>query len=1319
MHRSGENNPQFTFKNKQRSKTQHAVTAASATASGASGSAQQQQNIDLGKNTHLRRLALFEHSLKQHYVQKATNTNSTDVNELLRAYRFPSDRHNETIDRTTSLFASFPPFPPSKIDANLQLIRDMFQHGYDSYMYHGWPQAEVHPITCQPGTFDLVKLDALTAIDALDTLLVLGNTTEFARAVERLRTIRDTLFAVDVNVSVFETNIRVMGGLLSAHQLALALNLHQPELLLAQQQQPIRTGEEPPFGGAIPQRHVFSRADGSVLWGALDDDESVEDAVCSAGIGLDDDHGNTLKEQQQQVTVPCDKQSLSLQDCATVVHAPAVSSPKRKTDNNESSKNQTKVELFWKYDGLLLDLAIDLGERLLPAFATKTGIPFGTVNLLYGVPAFETTVASLAGGGTLSLEMELLSRLSGDDRFGKAAKLASRALFMRRSKIDLLGKHIDIQEGYWSETLSGIGSNSDSYLEYLAKHYFLFPEDEDFWMMLSTAYAGVFDESRIGEWYVDTDMTSGIKSGGGARRVLESLAAFYPGLQALLGEITPAARSLNSFSMVREVLGFLPERFNYGVWNLDLQRDGAGKHPLRPELLESCYFLHRATKGIKADPSSTSGWQWANDFALHKLENATRAECGYAGLREVRPHTTGMIDGSNNKGIHWLNEMPSFFLSETLKYLYLTFDENNMLHRDNDRQWIFTTEAHPIHYVPKKRSQKNSSGNDDDKVGENSFVDDIEALKTILLDRVRGKESHFGNSRSRFKRDLYDEKWTEKSRHNSFHDELKKLSKLSILRQSRRSLNQTKRFSPFVPSGPLTVDSFGEVRKQSNAAHLAQLDHGSGPYLRKACPNVYSFDLLWNQALSGGATDFSDLYISVTQDFLKDHPIYFPLLGAVEALGAQGSGVYCDEKDQQDRLCPITPHGPKSSAPSSTSSQVQVEEDLDNGTTIYKVPSDLGNFEISTYADGTGFHVHRVNSGERMAANFIFDEEFGHVERIAMIYTELRTKIQATKTTAEVQPIDEIDKEAMGEKEVPPPPPQEMRRSLSVTDFDSNAYVCEIHLIGRNLARFSEDKAQIGSKDEEVLTSFPCSPGMFGPSQISQLVQQGDEIVVEAVILGPREGNPNGCQMESTQYYSSNGTVSEDLDPNLVSDSETSSSERPGDSSCDNRCVHVVHRGGCTFVSKAVNMEKVWNAAAVVVINSMDELFLMSSDGPNEGVLPDDTPLTVMVTHQDGEKMLELMHEEASRFSAIFGRISLDRQINSLSPTGTIVNANGESSPDNIQWPVIFGQGNVLQILAELGWGIQAIRGLHDEKQEWQLQLLKHGDLDPAAGRSE
>lgn len=52
----------------------------------------------------------------------------------------------------------------------------------------------------------------------MDTLYILGNQTEFKRAVVEVT--RNVDFAIDRNVSVFETNIRIVGGLLSAHEFA-------------------------------------------------------------------------------------------------------------------------------------------------------------------------------------------------------------------------------------------------------------------------------------------------------------------------------------------------------------------------------------------------------------------------------------------------------------------------------------------------------------------------------------------------------------------------------------------------------------------------------------------------------------------------------------------------------------------------------------------------------------------------------------------------------------------------------------------------------------------------------------------------------------------------------------------------------------------------------------------------------------------------------------------------------------------------------------------------------------------------------------------
>ncbi|CAM9915285.1 unnamed protein product, partial [Ectocarpus sp. 12 AP-2014] len=95
-------------------------------------------------------------------------------------------------------------------------------------------------------------------------------------------------------------------------------------------------------------------------------------------------------------------------------------------------------------------------------------------------------------------------------------------------------------------------------------------------------------------------------------------------------------------------------------------------YPLRPELIESTLLVHRA--------SGDTSWLWAGSDFLRSLQAFCRTECGYAGVRDVE-------DCSLDE------QMPSFFLSETLKYLYLLFDEDNFIHKGN---YVFSTEAHPF-----------------------------------------------------------------------------------------------------------------------------------------------------------------------------------------------------------------------------------------------------------------------------------------------------------------------------------------------------------------------------------------------------------------------------------------------------------------------------------------------------------------------------------------------------------------------------------------------------------------------------------------------
>jgi len=107
----------------------------------------------------------------------------------------------------------------------------MFYHAYGNYMQHAFPHDELKPLSrsftdslAELGNLRLEHLSdnyrgtALSLVDALSTLAVLGDAAEFAAGVGLLE--RHLCFDQDVRVNVFEANIRLLGGLLSAHVLA-------------------------------------------------------------------------------------------------------------------------------------------------------------------------------------------------------------------------------------------------------------------------------------------------------------------------------------------------------------------------------------------------------------------------------------------------------------------------------------------------------------------------------------------------------------------------------------------------------------------------------------------------------------------------------------------------------------------------------------------------------------------------------------------------------------------------------------------------------------------------------------------------------------------------------------------------------------------------------------------------------------------------------------------------------------------------------------------------------------------------------------------
>lgn len=315
------------------------------------------------------------------------------------------------------------------------------------------------------------------------------------------------------------------------------------------------------------------------------------------------------------------------------------------------------------YKNQLLQLADDLGQRLLPAFDTPTGIPYAWVNLKNGVMMDETLETSTSGCGSLILEMGALSRLTGNPHYEDVALKALRKLWSMRSSLDLLGTTLNVATGKWIEHSSGIGAGVDSFYEYLLKAHILFG-GEEYWGMFQQAYVAVQQYFRHGPWYHEADM----RTGKATYWQLTSLQAFWPAVQVLIGDVAAANATHREFFSVWEKYGVMPERY---LLDRGTIHPTERYYPLRPELAESTFYLYQATK----DP-------WYLDVGerlLTSLNNLTRVDGGYASVRDV---TTMELEDHQH----------SFFLSETCKYLYLLFDDTFL----SDSNYVFSTEGHPL-----------------------------------------------------------------------------------------------------------------------------------------------------------------------------------------------------------------------------------------------------------------------------------------------------------------------------------------------------------------------------------------------------------------------------------------------------------------------------------------------------------------------------------------------------------------------------------------------------------------------------------------------
>lgn len=350
-----------------------------------------------------------------------------------------------------------------------------------------------------------------------------------------------------------------------------------------------------------------------------------------------------------------------------------------------------------------LERALELGERLLPALNSTSGFPMPRWNLARGLgkttynAAKEPTI--LAEAGSLQLEFRYLSAVSGDMRFSKAAEVCSEAIRATGAS-GILPVHLSPPEGGPPQLMRdkrAMGALADSYYEYLLKQWLQSPQEtqyKDEWMAVMDDLPGLVHpdprkESSGGEKLQLTELDSR----GGRIWKMDHLSCFVPGMVALglmnvpKGDIR-SGRNASWFRMAEGLTtscmhlwkdtktGLAPEYvLLHKSGNGQKFVEDGGKHSfLRPETAESLFYLHRLTGNNKYR-------KWGKKLFRAIVEHA-KVPGGYASVKDVNQIPTEKMD-----------EMQSFVMAETLKYLYLLFSPPETL--DLER-FVLNTEGHPL-----------------------------------------------------------------------------------------------------------------------------------------------------------------------------------------------------------------------------------------------------------------------------------------------------------------------------------------------------------------------------------------------------------------------------------------------------------------------------------------------------------------------------------------------------------------------------------------------------------------------------------------------
>lgn len=556
----------------------------------------------------------------------------------------PSTKREPSLPYALPPTRPLPDQPLRKADLKRQsAILDAFNHSWSAYKRDAWGYDEYHPISKQGSNLSGKHGQGIgyTIVDTLDTLILLGLKQDYEQARNWLRDVLD--WNVPGRMNVFETTIRTLGGLLSAAAL-------------------IRDPPHPNF---------------------------------------------VANEQDAQ---------------------------------------------------MLIARAVELAERLKPAFDTPSGVPLREVDLETG-EAFpdlnNNNSSSLAEATTVQLEFKYLAHLTGNLEYWRIAERPMQVVRNATARLThlqgLLPIFLNPINGHFYNGEIRLGSRGDSYYEYLIKQWLqtgrtekvyremydhalggikrlltkpsvhsqpplmftvelaprramdgrpymqLVPKQDHLVCFLGGAMmlgststqdifgdaskrplppisdVGVGDETDIEDWrlgheFVRTCMDTYTKTKTG----LSPEIAFFQ---------TPSDLNITDSQMLAANRAPLPRGVDWYIKKPPPSYSGRtnplidSRNILRPETVESLFIAFSLTGDeIYRD----WGWQIFQAFEKHcKVESG-----GYSSIDDVDAESPGKVD-----------KMETFWLSETLKYLYLLFADRDTLPLN---KWVLNTEAHPL-----------------------------------------------------------------------------------------------------------------------------------------------------------------------------------------------------------------------------------------------------------------------------------------------------------------------------------------------------------------------------------------------------------------------------------------------------------------------------------------------------------------------------------------------------------------------------------------------------------------------------------------------